>query len=105
MKAEKNVKERVKEFLDLHKPRIWYFCPVPTGYGTRAIPDICGTVEGRSLYVETKHPKRGMKGLTELQQLKRKEIEAAGGVYRVVWDETTFELLRAKVLEMLAMGG
>jgi hypothetical protein len=26
-------------------------------------------------------------------------------VYRVVWDETTFELLRAKVLEMLAMGG
>jgi hypothetical protein len=105
MKAERDVKACVKRFLNLHKPHVWYFMPVGTGYGKRGVPDICITVKGKSLYVETKHPKRGMKGLTELQQLERQRIETAGGVYRVVWDETTFELLRAKVLEMLAMGG
>ena len=44
---EGTVKYKIKEYLKSLAPALWYFMPVPTGYGVRGIPDFVGCYKGR----------------------------------------------------------
>lgn len=55
MTPESKIKDKTKKLLDLHKPLVYYFMPVQTGYGATTL-DFLGCFQGRSFAVETKAP-------------------------------------------------
>ena len=73
---EGKLKAQVKELLT-SIPSVWYFMPVPTGFGVRGIPDFLGCWQGRFFAIETKAP--GKKE-TPWQTRVRLQILAAGGL-------------------------
>ena len=80
---EAELKEKVKKLLDLLKPQLWYWMPVPTGFGIRGIPDFVGCWYGHFFAIETKAP-RGK--TTKWQEAIHQLIRVAGGSVCVARD-------------------
>jgi hypothetical protein len=85
---------KIKQALDrmLRDRGVWFFSPQAGPYGVSGIPDriliVCGTFVGVECKSDAKRP------MTELQKLRRKQIEEAGGVYFLVYDEQTITSVR-----------
>ncbi|RME03076.1 MAG: hypothetical protein D6816_10685 [Bacteroidetes bacterium] len=54
MTPEGKVKEEVKKILKEFGDDVWWFMPVPTGYGTRGVPDFIVCLRGTFVAIETK---------------------------------------------------
>lgn len=76
---------------------VWYFMPMPMGYGKAGIPDYVACAGGYFIGVECKADKT--KKPTVLQIKCGDEITQAGGVWLVVYDDETLNTLRRILLE------
>lgn len=84
---------KIKTMVDLvlkTSADIWYFKPVQTGYGARAL-DYIGTHRGVFFAVETKAP--GEK-LTRFQKITAVNIVLAGGKVFIISHQDTVDVLR-----------
>jgi hypothetical protein len=90
------VKAKVKAALASLKSDCWRFMPVQTGYGAPAL-DFLLCIHGRFIAIETKAPGNA---LTAQQQTTKAQIEAAGGIVLVVWDEPTLAIAMRVILAM-----
>jgi hypothetical protein len=86
---EGKVKKKVVELFK--KYQVWYFMPANNGFGKSGIPDLIAIVRGRFVGVECKADKT--KKPTELQTIRGKEIQDAGGAWMVVYDNDTLAVL------------
>lgn len=87
MKKEADVKAEIKRILkDLG---IWYFMPVPTGYGVQGIPDFICCAQGMFIAIEAKF---GSNKPTRWQAIKLAQIEEHSGL-AVVINEKNVETL------------
>lgn len=84
MTPEGRVKAKVKRALAT-LPACYRFMPVQTGFGSQTLDYLC-CIWGRFVAIETKAPG---KDLTPMQRSTKADIEAAGGIVLVVWDEDT----------------
>lgn len=55
---EADLKDKVKKLLSLLVPQLWFWMPVPTGFGVRGIPDFVGVWKGHFFAIETKSPRQ-----------------------------------------------
>lgn len=85
---EGRVKEKVTELLNSYAG-IWYYMPVPTGYGRRTV-DYIGCFRGVFFAIETKAEG---KAPTPLQRQTLHAIKDAGGRTFVIDGETPDDLL------------
>lgn len=87
MTPEGKVKKKINELLDKYRPSIYYYMPVPNGYGKPTI-DYLGCFHGLAFGIEAKRPG---KAPTARQDGTLKDITAAGGKVFVI-DGDTAEL-------------
>ena len=90
---EGQVKEKVKTLLS-GIPNLFFWMPVPTGYGTRGIPDFVGCYYGFFFGIETKAT--GGKQ-TPWQKDIEKKIKAAMGFYVVAYNEEDVRALLREI--------
>lgn len=76
---------------------VWYFMPMPMGYGKAGIPDFVGCVAGFFIGVECKADRT--KKPTALQVRCGDDIKEAGGAWMVVCDDESLEDLKRTLLE------
>lgn len=95
MTPEGRVKKKVKEILE--RLKIYYYMPVPCGYGRVGKGDFFCCPNGKFLVIETKKEK---KDLTELQQIDKEEIEASKGIKIKVGPEE-IDVLEAYLITLL----
>jgi|SRR5579859_733219 len=86
MTPEGRVKNMVKMGLRALGVPVWRFMPVQTGFGSTAL-DFILCINGWFVSIETK--KDAKSKLTPLQQSTKADMEAAGGIVLVVYDQTT----------------
>jgi hypothetical protein len=85
---EGRIKNKIKAVLDKHYTRVYYYMPVPGGYG-RATLDYLGCANGWFFGIEAKRPG---KVPTSRQEGTIEDMENAGGkVFRINSDETVAE--------------
>lgn len=89
MQSEADVKKEVKKILASHKPDVWWYMPVQTGYGVKGIPDFVCCVRGKFLGIETKF---GRNTESVWQKKQGAAIQEANGVYLVVNEENLYTL-------------
>lgn len=77
MTPEGKTKAAIRRWLDRHG--YWYFCPAANGFGKGGIPDFIVCLNGRFVAIEAKRL-GNEDGATELQKVRIKEINAAGGI-------------------------
>ncbi len=82
MTPEGDLKDKVKAYLATLS-QIFFWMPVPTGFGVKGIPDFVGCWRGKFFAIETKGP-RGKE--TPWQKLIREKILKAGGISIVAYD-------------------
>lgn len=85
MTPEGRVKKKIKAVLDKYDTRIYYYMPVPAGYGKPTI-DYLGCFNGYFFGIEAK---RLRKEPTSRQELTLDDIAAAGGKTFVIDGDTT----------------
>ena len=90
---EGQLKEEVKKLLS-GMPNLFFWMPVPTGYGTRGIPDFVGCYYGIFFGIETKAP-NGKE--TPWQRIVREKITNAGGFSIVTHDIEAVRALLRKI--------
>lgn len=86
MKTEKDVKKAVKDIMKPYvaKDLVWFFMPVPTGFGVMGIPDFMGVAfPGRAFAIETKF---GKNTLSDWQARQIINLRAVGTKVWVVND-------------------
>lgn len=85
---------RVKGWLDtmLKKEKVWYFSPQAGPYGGAGIHDRIAIVCGLFVSIECKADAKGK--MTALQIRRAEEVTKAGGVFFLVYDKATVELVR-----------
>jgi Holliday junction resolvase len=94
---EGKVKKKVIEILKKHG--VWYFFPASNGFGRAGIPDVIAIVRGHFLGVEVKADRT--KKPTALQIKCGDEIRLAGGMWMVVCDNDSLELLETVIQEYI----
>lgn len=94
---EGKVKRAVTTLLREHG--VWYFFPANNGFGKAGIPDIIAIVKGKFLGIEVKADIT--KKPTALQMKCGEEIQKAGGMWLVVCDKDSLELLATVIKEQL----
>jgi hypothetical protein len=80
MLSERDTKRAITEVLHKYKPEVYWYMPVPTGYG-RSTLDYLGVVRGYGFAIEAKAP--GKKPRPR-QEMIIAEIRAAGGKVFVI---------------------
>ena len=95
-KKEADVKAAVKEIFS-GAPNLWYFMPVPCGYGKAGVPDFIACCNGVFLAVETKYA--GGR-LSAHQKIEIKNILDKGGIALVI-DESNLDSLHDAVQEIV----
>ena len=101
MTPEGRVKAMVKRRLDGLAVKHWRFMPVQTGYGAPAL-DFIICIHGWFVSIETK--KDAKSKLTALQEATKSDMEAAGGIVLVIYDEASCD--RAfKIIEGICING
>ena len=90
MTEEGKVKTRINKVLEEAKRRggIWWFMPVPSGYGKRTL-DYIGWDRGRPFAIEAKRPG---KHPTAFQDNTIRNMQAAGGVTFVIADTDEYPI-------------
>jgi len=83
------VKDEVKRVLKLFGERIWWYMPVPTGFGVQGVPDFLCCVGGRFVGIETKF---GGNGLSKWQIKQMQDITNAAGAHMVINERNVGEL-------------
>ena len=99
MKKERDVKEEVKKALAKYAGRIWWFMPVPTGFGVQGVPDFVCCANGRFLGIETKF---GSNGLTKFQVKQMEAIIETGGAHMII-NETNVHQIEAVLDGIIAL--
>ena len=79
------IKQKIKKLLDSYSKHLYYYMPVPSGYGSRTV-DYLGCCKGVFFAIEAKRPKGKP---TALQQSVLEQIRDAGGVSFVVNDDAS----------------
>ena len=98
MKNEKDVKAETRKVLDTFD-NVFYFMPVPTGYGVKGIPDFVVCLDGAFIGIEAKF---GKNKESLWQKKQGAAIKDAHGTYLVVNDKNIHKLrgyLRAALQE------
>lgn len=88
---EGKVKDKVKRAIKRLRSegwRIWSFMPVQMGYGSPAL-DFLFCINGRFVSIETKIPGKVM---TPRQEQTAADMQAAGGLVFVVFDDTSLKI-------------
>ena len=85
MTPEGKVKQKITKYLKSLWPDVWYFMPVPGGFGVRTV-DYIGCYKGLLFAIEAKRPG---KEPTALQQLTMDEVRTAGGAAFLINDDET----------------
>ena len=88
MKNEKDVKAEIRKILDSFA-NIFYFMPVPTGYGVKGIPDFIVCLNGDFVGIEAKF---GKNKESLWQKKQGAAIKGANGTYLVINDKNVHEL-------------
>jgi hypothetical protein len=86
MTPEGRIKKKLKDLLDSYGKALYYYMPVPSGYGKSTI-DYLGCARGRFFGIEAKG--RPDQGPTVRQEGVIEDILAAGGVVFVVNDDVS----------------
>lgn len=94
---EGKVKRSITTLLKAHG--IWYFFPANNGFGKAGIPDIIAIMKGAFVGIEVKADRT--KKPTALQIKCGEEIQKAGGMWLVVCDKESLELLETIIKEQL----
>lgn len=89
MTPEGKVKRKISALLKKYD-RLWYFMPVPGGFGVRTV-DYIGCFRGVFFIIEAKRPG---KDATDLQKKTISEVRAAGGAAFVVNDDVSLGRLK-----------
>lgn len=82
---EGKIKKKLTAMLRTH--RVWYFFPGNNGFGKSGLPDVIAIVRGRFVGIECKADKT--KKPTALQWKTGREINQAGGMWFLVYDDET----------------
>lgn len=90
MTPEGKVKAKITKLLKSYGKSVWYFMPVPSGFGVRTV-DYIGFVRGVGFVVEAK---REGKDATDMQKLTLQTIREAGAAAFVVNDEESLQRLK-----------
>ena len=93
---EGKVKQKVKAVLKKHG--VWYFMPVPCGYGLAGVPDFICCVQGKFLGIETKAPGKA-KSLTKHQAACHRAIRQSGGEVVVVDNADKIDIIIQTMIE------
>lgn len=99
MKRERDVKEKVKEILNSYGKRIWWYMPVPTGFGVQGVPDFVCSFAGRFVAIETKFGKNGL----SQYQIKQMDAIINTGAAHMVINEDNVGALKNIVDGILAL--
>ena len=89
MTPEGKVKRKITALLKKYD-RLWYFMPVPGGFGVRTV-DYIGCFRGVLFIIEAKRPG---KDATDLQKKTIREVREAGGAAFVVNDDDSLARLK-----------
>ena len=89
MKKEADVKDEVKRVLKTYGERIWWFMPVPSGFGVQGVPDFVCSFGGRFVGIETKF---GSNGLSKWQIKQMEGIIDSGAAHMVINEENVHSL-------------
>ena len=89
MRKESDVKEEVKRVLRSYGSTVWWFMPVPTGFGVQGVPDFICSVAGRFVAIETKF---GRNGLTRWQIKQTEGIIGTGAAHMVINEDNVGSL-------------
>lgn len=84
---ESKVKAKIKAILKAHG--VYYAMPIGTGYGNAGVPDFLCCVDGRFLAIEAK---ANGGTTTALQDKNLRDIETAGGVTCVLYEDNVSAL-------------
>lgn len=90
MTPEGKVKAKITKLLKSYAPELWYFMPVPGGFGVRTV-DYIGCYKGLLFVIEAKRPG---KDATDLQKLTMKTVRDAGGAAFMVNDDETLNAFK-----------
>lgn len=89
MTPEYAVKKKVKELLDRFGLDLYYYMPVPTGYGKSTV-DFLGCFDGKFFAIETKAP--GKKPTLRQQGILTDIRLAGGATFVIIGDDGLSEL-------------
>jgi len=101
MRNESDVKKETKKVLTSFGDRLWWYMPVPSGYGTQGIPDFVCCLDGMFVGIETKF---GANGLSRWQVKQRDDMSKAGGAFYTITEKNVHEL-ESMLLALLALRG
>jgi len=87
MTPEAKVKKKVVAILK--EAGAYYFYPVTGGYGSSGVPDIVACYKGMFIAIECK---AGKNKPTPLQNKNLEDIQAAGGIAKVINEENIDEI-------------
>lgn len=87
---EGKVKANITKLLKSYD-KLWYFMPVPGGFGVRTV-DYIGCYRGVFFVIEAKRPG---KDATDLQKLAMQQVRDAGGAAFLINDDTTLAVFKA----------
>lgn len=99
MRNESDVKAAVKKVLNKFGPIVWWYMPVPNGYGEQGVPDFLCSVGGQFLGIETKF---GRNGLTPSQVNQLHRITASKALHMVITEQTV-GMLEAQIAALLEL--
>jgi hypothetical protein len=94
---EADLKDKVKKMLSLLAPQMWFWMPVPMGFGIKGIPDFVGCWKGHFFSIETKAP-RGK--ATKWQERIHQLILVAGGSVCVAYSTEDVSAFLRKIQGM-----
>ena len=90
MTPEGIIKQKIKKLLDSYGKQLYFYMPVPGGYGARTV-DYLGCCKGVFFAVEAKRP--GAKA-TAVQEAILERIRCSGGIAFVVNDDASLAELK-----------